>query len=370
MKRPRWNSLIVLMVLALVAAACGGDDEGQTGATGGGTTGAGGGTTGAGGDTELHLLAWSGEVPDSIVAQFEEQTGISVTLDTFDSNESMIAKLEAGATGYDVVEPSQYAVQILIHKGLLEELDHSRLPSVGNLGEVFQDPSYDPGNQYSVPYVWGTTGLAYNDECVTEPVDSWAILWDPAYEGKIYMLDNMLAAYIAGLQINGFDANSTDPAEIEQATQSLIEQKDLLAGYNSSDYPQLVDSGQACVVQAWGGGSMAKVVQKNPHVHFILPKEGGTMWVDGFGIVKGAENMDAAYQWLEFVLQAEVAAEVTNGSGTATAVAAADALIDPDVRSNTAIYAPDEALANADFILDPGEAMQYFQEGWTQVKAA
>lgn len=335
----------ILCVVALLLGACGSGEE-ET--------------------KELNIFAWSDEVPAELVEEFEAETGISVTIDTFDSNESLIAKLEAGASGYDVITPSQYAVQILGRRGLLMELDHSRLENFENISDVFNDPVYDPGLQYSIPYFWGTTGLAYNDECVEEEITSWEALWDPQYEGRIYMLDNMLAAYIPALQINGFSANSSDPEEIEIATQTLIDQKPLLAGYNSTNFAELVSSGEACVVEAWSGSIG---VLDNPHVHYVLPDEGGTMWVDSFAVVADAPHVDAAYQWLDFMLQGEVAAKATELSGMATANNAAREFMDPAIAENEAVYPPDERLANCDFILDVGEAMQYYQDGWTEVKA-
>src|SRR5690242_17255166 len=202
---------------------------------------------------ELHIYAWADELPDQIVQDFSKETGIEVTVDTFDSNESLIAKLEAGASGYDLVNPSQYAVQILAKKSLIVELDHGKIPNMGNISEVFRNVSYDQGNKYSMPYIWGTTGLAYNSDCTKEPVTSWKALWDEKYKGRIYMLDNMLAAYIAALQVNGFNANSSNPDEIAKATDSLIAQKPLLAGYNSTNFADLVASGEACIVESWSG---------------------------------------------------------------------------------------------------------------------
>jgi spermidine/putrescine transport system substrate-binding protein len=318
---------------------------------------------------ELNIYAWSGELPEEVVDDFAAETGIEVTLDTFDSNESLIAKLEAGAAGYDIVNPSQYAVQILAKKGLIEELDHSKIPNRGNLSEVFQNISFDAGNKYSIPYVWGTTGLAYNSDCVTEPVTSWKALWDEKYAGRIYMLDNMLAAYIAGLQVNGFDANTTNPDEIAKATESLIEQKKILGGYNSTNFADLVASGEACLVEAWSG-SVLQVTVDNPNVHFVLPEEGGTMWVDGYSIPKGAPNVEAAYKFLDYLLRPEVAAKTTELTKTANTVEKSKELLPKELAENSAVFPSQEQLAKADFILDLGDAMKYYQDGWTKVKAA
>lgn len=318
---------------------------------------------------ELHIYAWADELPDEVIQDFQKETGIEVTVDTYDSNESLIAKLEAGATGYDLVNPSQYAVQILAKKNLVVELDHSKIANMGNISSVFQNVSYDPGNKYSMPYIWGTTGLAYNAECTKEPVTSWKAFWDEKYKGRIYMLDNMLAAYIAALQYNGFSANSSNPEEINKATESLIAQKPLLAGYNSTNFADLVASGEACIVESWSG-SIISVMKDNPHVQYVIPDEGGTMWIDGYSIPQGAPNVETAYKFLNYLLQPEVAAKVTTLTSIASVVEKSKELLPADVANNAAIFPPEEKLKNADFILDTGEAMKHYQDGWTKVKAA
>lgn len=319
----------------------------------------------------LNVYAWADEIPESVVEAFTKETGIKVQMDTFDSNETMIAKLSAGNSGYDLVQPSQYAVQQLAGQQLIEELDHSKIQGLENLSPQFADPSYDPGNKYSVPWVWGTTGLIYNEKCTGKPVDSWEALFDPAYKGRIYMLDNMLAAYIVGLQVLGYEADSTDQAQIEAATNKLQEQKSLLAGYNSTNYADLVSQGQACVAEAWGGTSTAKVVESNPDVKYVLPKEGGTMWTDGFAIAKGAEHADAAYKFINFTLRPEIAAMATDDGSMASVNEAAQAKITKkDLLENAAVYAPAASVENAGFVVDPGKAMTLYQQGWTKVKSS
>lgn len=318
---------------------------------------------------ELHIFAWSDELPVEVIEDFHGETGIKVTVDTFDSNESLIAKLEAGASGYDVVNPSQYAVPILTEGGQLQEIDHSKLKNYNEISQVFQEVSFDPGNKTSIPYLFGTTGFAYNDTCVKEEITSWKALWDPQYSGRVYMLDNMLAAYIAGLQVNGFRANTTNPDEIAKATESLIEQKTTLGGYNSTNFAELVSSGEACIVESWSG-SVISAMNDNPNVHYVLPDEGGTMWIDSYSITKDAENIDEAYKFLDYILRPEVAAKVTELTSVATVVEASRELLPDDVANNQAIFPPEERLAKADFIVFLGDAMKYYEEGWTQVKAA
>ena len=321
--------------------------------------------------TELNLYAWAGEVPDTVVAAFEKETGIKVTVDTFDSNETMISKLSAGGSGYDIVQPSQYAVQLLVGQELVAPIDYSKVTGMENIAESFIDPSFDPENEHSIPWVWGTTGLLYNETCTGKPITSWKSLADPAYAGKVYLLDNMLAAYIVGLQVNGLSAATTDEADIEKATQTLIDMKPNLAGYNSTNYTELVATGDACIAEAWGGAGVADVVANNPDVHYVLPTEGGTLWTDSFSIVADAPHSDAAYQWLNFTLKPEIAAMATNDGSLATPnTAAAEFITDQSVLSNTGVYAPDEQTVNSEFIVDPGEAMRFFQDGWTRVKAS
>lgn len=318
---------------------------------------------------ELNIYAWSGEVPQEIVDDFAKETGITVTFDTYDSNETMMAKLSAGASGYDLIEPSQYTVQVLAKQGLLKELDHAKIPNLGNLGAPFKDVSYDPGQKWSVPYIWGTTGFAYNEDCVKTPPTSWKALWDPQYEGRIYMLDNMLAAYIAGLQVNGFKAGTTTPAEIEKATQSLIDQKKVLGGYNSTNFGDLVASGEACIVQGWNG-SIAQVMATNPKVKYVVPDEGGSMWIDGFAIPSSAKNVEEAYKFIDYITRPDVAAKAANLSKSATVIDKAKELLPKEVVENAAIYPAEDKLMKADFILDVGDATKLYQDGWTKVKTA
>ena len=338
-----------------------------------GATGCGGSASDSasgGGGKRLNIYAWAGEIPESVVKKFEQETGIKVTLDTFDSNETMTSKLGSGSAGYDLVEPSQYSVQQLIGQKLIQPLDHARITGLDNLADKFRDPSYDPGNTYSVPWIWGTTGFAYNDTCVPEAT-SWKTLFDEKYKGKVYMLDNMLAAYIAGLQVTGAHATSTDEGEIKAATEALTKQKKMLAGYNSTNYPQLLSTGQACAAQAWSGTAMAKVVAANPNVHYVLPEEGGSIWTDGLSIPKGAKNTDSAYAFINFLLRPEIAAMATDDGGSASTNARARQHVkDKKALENPAVYASDAAVEKAEFLLDPGTAMRHFQQGWTKVKAS
>lgn len=344
----------LLVLFALASAGCGSSGTSSS--------------SSSGGAKELHIYAWSGEIPAQIVTDFQTQTGIKVTVDTFDSNETMVAKLQTGASGYDIVEPSQYAVQELAKLNLIQPLDKSKLTGFSNLMPSFQDVKYDPGDKYSIPYVWGTTGLAYNDKYVKGTIDSWKVLWDPAYKGHILMLDNMLSAYIAAFQVNGYDFNSKDPAQIAVASKSLMQQKPLLMGYNSTNFAQLLSQGQAWVAEAWNS-NITPVAATNKHIHYILPKEGGSFWTDGFTITKTAKNVDSAYAWLNYILTPQVAAKVSNVSKAAVTNQAALQYVDANIRTDPTVYTPQDQLANAGVFLDPSAQTTLLQGAWTKLRA-
>lgn len=358
-KKHLFTSMAVLSAAALALTGC---------ATA--SSGAEGSQTAAPGSS-LHIYAWAGEIPDSVVSGFEQQTGIKVTVDNFDSNETMISKLAAGNSGYDVVEPSQYAVELMVQRGLLATIDKSKLHGFDNLQSTFVNPSFDKGNKYSIPWAWGTTGILYNESCTGAPVTSWKDLWNPKYKGKVYMLDNMLSAYIAGLQVEGLPATSTKQSQIERATTALLDQKANLAGYNSDNYADLVGSGDACIAEAYSGTTAAKAVAANPDVHYVMPKEGGTLWTDSFSVVKDTKHEAAAYEWLNYTLQPKVAALLTDDASLASTNEAAKKLVkDQSQVDNPAIYTPASELEKAEFIVDPGDALRYFQAGWTKVRAS
>lgn len=346
-----------IALLALLGGSLGGVIAGGSGAS-------------AASKGSLHIYAWAGEVPATMVKAFEKATGITVTVDTATSNEAMLAKIAAGNSGYDVVEPSQYAVQELKQQKLIVPISHAKLVGFSDEGTPYQSPSYDTGDKYSLPWLTGSTGLIYNSTCTGGPVNSWSVLWNPAFTGKLYVLDNELSAYITGLQYLGFKASSTNKAEIAQATAALVAQKPLLAGYNSTNSAQLVASGQACAAEVYSGGTTAAAVATNPSVvHYILPHAGGTIWVDSWSIVKGSKNVSNAYKWLNFALQPKNAASAAISAQEATTNHAAYKYIPAKDLNNSAIYTPLASAATADFILDPGSALTYFNSGWLQVQA-
>lgn len=345
-----------LAIAAVLLAACGGAREEEAGAP-------------AAGAKTVNIYIWTNYLPADVVADFERETGIEANIDTYDSNEAILDKLQSGVADYDIVVPSDYMMKILIPQGLLAEIDRARLPNFKNLDPRFLDQKYDPGNRHSVPYLWGTTGIGYDKTKIKEPVDSWGALFDERHTGRILMLDDMREAFGAALKLMGKSINETDPAVLRQAAAMLQEQKRLVRTYNSSDFANLLAAGDVDMAQGWNG-ELAEVVDAAPdRLAYVVPKEGGTLWIDNAAIPKTARNMDSAHAFLDFVMRPEIAARIVNDVHYAGANQAAFDLIDEKIRTNPAIYPPQEVLDRCELIEDLGETTTLLDELWTEIKA-
>ena len=322
------------------------------------------------GEKRLNLFIWSEYLPKEVIDEFTRRTGIAVRYDLYDSNEAVLAKLESGVADYDLVVPSDYMVRILIHLKLLRPLDKSRLRNLGNLDPRFLDKSFDPGNAYSLPYVWGTTGYGY-DKTKSGGVaeDSWAPLFDPRNKGQILMLDDMRECFAVALKYQGHSLNSTDPAVLKQAADLLEKQKPLVKTYNSGDYENILAAGDVWFSHGYNG-QLAKVVASDPkRFAYVLPKEGATLWIDSVCLPAGARNVASIYAFLDYILEPEVNAKIVNGIRYASANAAARRFIDPAILADPAVYPSDEALARCELVEDIGDATTILDEYWTEIKA-
>lgn len=349
----KWLLLLGIAVLA----ACGGTKENETA-----------GAPEPASKT-VNVYIWTNYLPGDVIADFERETGIEVNVDTYDSNEAILDKLQSGVADYDVVVPSDYMVKILIPQGLLAEIDPARLPNLKHLDPRFLNQKYDPGNRHSLPYLWGTTGIGYDKAKIKEPIDSWGALFDERYAGRILMLDDTREAFGAALKLMGKSINETDPAVLRQAAEKLKRQKRLVRTYNSSDFANLLAAGDVDVAHGWNG-EMAEAVDAAPdRLAYVVPKEGGTLWVDNLAISKTARNVDSAYAFLDFVMRPEIAARIVNDVHYAGANRAAFDRIDEKIRTNPAIYPPQEVLDRCELIEDLGETTTLLDELWTEIKA-
>lgn len=345
----------VVLLAALTLAACGG--------------GARPATDGAGGDAVLNVFNWSEYMPDSVLAKFEEEFGVRVNYDVYSSNEELLAKLQAGGQGlYDVAVPSDFTVATMIELGLLEPLDLERLPNVTQYAvDNLLDPVYDPGNRYSVPYMWGTTGLAYNTAQVAGPISDWDDIFDAAYADRILLLDEIHEVLAIGLWILGRDPSTTDPADIEAARAKLSELMPLVKAFDSDTQSDHLLSGEVWIAQAYSGEA-ALAILEDPDITYVLPASGCTYWVDALVIPAGAPHPDLAHEFINFLYRPEIAAEIAEAYPYATPNREAISLLSEEVRENPATYPPEEQLARCTFLTDPAEANELYAEAFTELK--
>ena len=317
----------------------------------------------------LNIYIWTNYLPKNVIDDFQRQTGITVNVDTFDSNEAVLAKLQSGVAGYDIVVPSDYMLKTLIPQGLVRPLDRSRLHHFKNLDPRLLNQKFDPGNAHSIPYLWGTTGIGYDKKKVQGVVDSWGVLFDPKYAGRILMLDDPREAFGAALKLMGRSINEKDPAILRKAADMLKAQKPLVRTYNSADFANLLAAGDVDLAQGWNGEIAAVIAKASERLAYVVPKEGGTLWIDNLAIPKTAKNLDSAYAFLDYTLKPDVAATIVNGVHYAGANRAALPLIDAGLRQDPAIYPPQEVLDRCELIEDLGATTQLIDELWTEVKA-
>ncbi len=317
--------------------------------------------------TTLHYFTWTDYVSEDLLDAFGKANGVKVVVDTFSSNEELLAKLQSGATGYDVAVPSDFMVSIMVKQGLLADLDLTKIPNVGLVDERLQHLPFDPENRYSIPYLWGTVGIGYDSHVIPTAPDSWAVLWDPRYKGRISMLNDQRELFGAALRAMGQSANAKDPTIIEQAKAKLVSQKPLVKTYTSENYDQLLVSGEVALAHGWGG-PVARAMAERPSIKYVVPKEGATIWSDCLVVLKTSRNGELAMRFINFLLDRDVAARTTNRLLFASSNREAKPLVLAQLRQNPAVYPPDSTFDRLEWITDVGEAIKLYDRAWTELK--
>jgi spermidine/putrescine transport system substrate-binding protein len=337
-----------------------------------GCSGAGGGVAQQSGPVTLQVMNFANYMPEDIGERFKAATGHTIELTLTSSNEDAIAKLDASAAGtYDIVFITNPFAEGLNKAGKLEALDHAKIPNLSNLYPEATQIATDPGNKFSVPYTWGTTGICYRTDLVTETeIDSWNDLLKPSAElaGKITMMDEERWLMIPALKVLGFSGNSTDAAELAAAGDLLIEAKKTLLGYDAETFYTKLDSGEAVAVHAWDGWCSAAA---DPNVVFVVPVEGSDLFVDTMAIPKGSPRLEAAHAFINFILQPE------NGQWVAENIlykvpnkAAMDAVDPAFLSEDPTLSIPPAELLKQESLRDLGEGQTRFSDAATRVKAA
>ena len=325
---------------------------------------------------EINLYAWSEYVPQELLDAFAKEYKIKVNYDTYASNEELLAKLQAGKTNYDVIIPSDYTVSILIGQKMLEPIDLGHMPNFANVDDQFKNPYYDPGNQYTVPYQWGSVAIAVNTTKVTKPITKYADLWDPAFKGKLVVLDDEREIIGMALLVLGYDKNSTDPAQLDAAKKKLIELKPNIKLYDSDSPKTALLSGEAVAGVVWNGeASLAH--QENAKITYVLPEEGMGVWIDNLAVPKGAPHKDAEIAFLNFVLRPDMSILITKAFPYSSVNKAALELLktkEPDTYKSymdfPATNPPADAVKKGHVIKDVGDATTLWDKVWTEVKGS
>jgi len=291
-------------------------------------------------EAELFVYNWDYYIGEDTVSSFQDKYGIKVTYDIFPDYETMTAKISTGNSGFDVTFPTGLDVPGFLARGLVQPLDLSLIPNKANLGADWQDPAYDPGNAHSMPYMWWTTGFAYDTEKITDDLTSWAALWDPRWKGKMAMLDDYRETFAVALMRLGYSVNTTSDAELDEALALLQQQRPLLRKYTSDDVGDL-KAGNVWMSHAWSGSAYA-AAQDRPSLKYVIPTEGGVRGSDTMVVLANAPHPIAAHLFIDYMLDAEVSAANTNYIGYMGPNEAAKEFIDPAILADPTVN-PDEA---------------------------
>ena len=322
---------------------------------------------------QVIVYNWGEYIDPDTIEMFEEETGIEVVYDEYETNEIMYPKVESGAASYDVVCPSDYMISKMIANDLLAEINFDNIPNAkANIAAQYYEQSkgFDPDNKYSIPYCWGTVGILYNKTMVEEPITSWAQLWDEKYADNILMQDSVRDAFMVAEKLNGFSMNTVDPDELEIAKNSLIEQKPLVQAYVVDQVRDKMIGGEAAIGVIYSGEAIY-TQRENPDLEYVIPAEGTNVWIDSWVILKDAPNKENAEKFIDFMCRPDIALMNFDYITYSTPNQAAQELIEDEEIRNSAIAFPDlsqyDNLETFSYLGEEGDAL--YNELWKEVKS-
>lgn len=322
------------------------------------------------GSGKVYVYNWTDYIPEGVIDQFTEETGIEVVYATYDSNEAMYAKLKLmDGKGYDVVVPSTYFVSKMRREGLLQKLDKSQLSNWKNLNPAYLGKSFDPKAEYAAPYALGGSGILLNTSVFTDPESiAWKDLWKPEFKGRLQLQDDLREVFGMALASLGYSINDTDPAHIKEAYEQLKKLFPSVRTFNNDTPKTPFLNEEVSAGMIWNGEAYVAMGELDS-LSFHWPTEGGIMWMDCMAIPSGAENVEEAHAFINFILRPEVAAQMVTEWGYGTANQAALALLPSEVRNNPTIFPPAEVMKKSDFQDDVGEAILTYEKYWNLLKS-
>ena len=326
----------------------------------------------AGSKDQVIVYNWGEYIDPDVLTKFEEETGIKVIYEEFETNEIMYPKIQSGAIAYDVVCPSDYMIQRMIENDLLAEINFDNIPNIEHIGDEYmkQSQQFDSNNKYSVPYCWGTIGILYNTTMVNEPIDSWSVLWDPKYANNILMQDSVRDAFAVALKYLGYSMNSTDLDELTEAKDLLIEQKPLVQAYVIDQVRDKMIGNEAAIGVIYSGEAIF-TQWENPDLEYVIPKEGSNVWIDSWVIPKNAPNQENAEAFINFLCRPDIALMNFEYITYSTPNTAAQQLIeDEDIRNSTIAFPDASELERCEtfrYLGDENDAV--YNSLWREVKS-
>ena len=357
---------------ALLLSGCGAGTSGTSSADSNGNGGS---------SNELYVYNWGEYIDEDVIDQFEEETGIKVIYDMFETNEDMYPVIEAGGVNYDVVCPSDYMIQKMRENDLLAEINFDNVPNLKEIDPAYMEmsKSFDPENKYSVPYTWGTVGILYNTKMLEElGVDApkkWSDLWDERLEGEILMQDSVRDAFMVALKKDGHSMNSTDKTELQQAKQDLIDQKPLVQAYVIDQVRDKMIGGESAIGVIYSGEMLyiqneVKDLGLDYDLEYVIPEEGTNLWIDSWVIPKNAKNKENAEKWIDFLCRPEIAKQNFEYITYSTPNKGAFDLLDEEIQNNKAVFPDIDSLKNSEVYEYLGdEADTMYNDLWKEVKS-
>jgi len=342
----KWFLIAAVLIMVLIAATGCSSEEKQT----------------------LNVLNYDIYIDKSLLKEFEEANNITIKYDTYSTPEEMYIKVKSGASKYDLIISSEYMIERMINENLVNKLNFDNIPNYKYIGEDFKNHVYDPTNEYSVPYFWGTLGILYNKTTVDASSVSWAMLWDETHAQRIIMMDSQRDSFAAALKLLGYSINTVDENELDEAKALLIEQRPLVMAYITDGSPDIMINEEADMALVWSGEAVSAMTE-NENLDFVIPKEGSNIWIDAMIIPSTTEKQELAEKLIDFLCSTDATLRNIDEVWYSTVHTEAIKQVDEELLSNPAFNIPQDDIDKMEMLRDPKEFIELYSERWTELMA-